>query len=464
MKSFFQRKGLTIIFLLLLLLAIPLTIPLTKKVQNFFGRAFWQPANIVIDTKPALPDPLNRPWTALAQGGEEKGNMLSPVITQIKDLNPAYIRVDHIFDMYEVVSGGKGSPLVFDFTKLDSYLDDVLKTGAIPLISLSYMPPSVAVDGQITSPPQDWADWEQIVKNTIEHYSGKNQKNISGVYYEVWNEPDLFGGWKIGKDPNYLELYRYAASGAGKAQDTNQYFFGGPATTGFYPNWMKTLLKSGSRVDFISWHRYSENPLDFEKDTNALKEILLSDTKYLGLKRLITEWGPNSENSPHNDSNFAAAHLVSTISKLYPWVDFAFVFEIKDGPDPNGNQSWGRWGLLTHENKGIIKKPRYLALNLLNKLKGQNLLVTGEGTFVSAIAAKENATIRLLFSNFDQEETHTEAFPVTFNNLEMPNYTLTQTKLNGETSNSQEKAENGTINKFINLGVNEVILWELTTP
>jgi len=461
MNLFFQKKGLSFILLLLLLLAIPITIPLTKKVQTFFSRAFWQPANIVVDTKNTV-QPLNRSWTALAQGGEENGNMLLPVINEIKELNPSYIRIDHIFDMYDVVSGGKGSPLVFDFTRLDSYIEDIIKTGAIPLISLSYMPPSVAVDGQITGPPQNWADWEQMVQKTIEHYSGINNKNILDVYYEVWNEPDLFGDWKIGKDPNYLELYRYAASGAAKAQNTNQYFFGGPGTTGFYPNWINALLKSGYRTDFISWHRYSENPSDFETDINALKEILLSDTKYLILKRLITEWGPNSENSSVNDSQFAAAHLVATTSKIYKWVDFAFIFEIKDGPDPNGQQYWGRWGILTHEKNGVVKKPRYQALSLLNKLKGQDLPIIGEGTFVTGIAAKENNIIRLILSNFDQEEKHTEAFPVTFNNLDLANYTLTQTKLNGEKISTKETAENGTINKFINLGVNEVVLLELT--
>lgn len=448
------------VLLLLLLISIPLTIPLTKRVQNFFGRAFWQPANIVIDAKNTN-QPINRAWVALAQGGEEPGNMLAPVLNETKELNPSYVRVDHVFDMYEVISGGKNLPLTFNFTKLDSYIDDILKTGALPLISLSYMPPSVSVDGQITSPPQKWEDWEQIVQKTIEHYSGIENKNLSGLYYEVWNEPDLFGNWKIGKNPNYLTLYQYASQGAQKAQKTNPFFFGGPATTGFYPNWIKALLKSNFRADFVSWHRYSENPLDFEKDVNSLKEILISDLKYINLKRVITEWGPNSDNSPHNDSRFAAAHLTATIGKVAKWVDFAFTFEIKDGPDPNGQKYWGRWGLLTHEKTGISKKPRYQALFLLNKLKGQSLTVSGEGTFVTALAAKEGNVIRVILTNFDFQEKHQEAFPLTFTNLELPNYNLIQTRLNGETLTSPEVAVNGDLKKFINLETNEVLLLEL---
>ena len=66
---------------------------------------------------------------------------------------------------------------------------------------------------------------------TIEHYSGKGGKNLSGVYYyEVWNEPDLaqFGSWKMG-GKNYLTLYHYGRvrreqSGTG----VNQFYLGGP--------------------------------------------------------------------------------------------------------------------------------------------------------------------------------------------------------------------------------------------
>jgi len=60
------------------------------------------------------------------------------------------------------------------------------------------MPGVIAKDGNIINPPNDWNEWTLVVQKTIEHYSGKNDRNMNGVYYEVWNEPDLaqFGGWK----------------------------------------------------------------------------------------------------------------------------------------------------------------------------------------------------------------------------------------------------------------------------
>ena len=58
------------------------------------------------------------------------------------------------------------------------------------------MPPALA--DNVTDEPRDWAEWQMTVKATIEHYSGTKGKNIPGVYYEVWNEPDLFGVGKSG--------------------------------------------------------------------------------------------------------------------------------------------------------------------------------------------------------------------------------------------------------------------------
>lgn len=460
MKKFLWANTGALLLLLFFLLILPLLLNLLSRVQTLLGRAIWQPANITVDVM-SLQGPLNPAWKALAQGGEEDEKMLSAVITDIKSLEPKYIRIDHVLDKFGLVSGGKGSPLTFNFTRLDLLVDDLLQTGATPLISLSYMPSSISRDGQITSPPQNWQDWETVVQTVIEHYSGKSNKNLTGVYYEVWNEPDLFGGWTTNKDPNYLELYRYAASGAGKALNTNPFFFGGPATTGFYPNWLKALLQSGYRVDFISWHRYSENPLDYETDMNALKQILLSNVKYLTLKRLITEWGPNSENSSDNDSLLAAAHLVATTAKIYKWVDFAFTFEIKDGPDPNGQKFWGRWGLLTHEKLGVSKKPRYQALALLNKMSGERLDLTGEGTFISGFAAKDKGVIRLILVNFDKEKNHSETFPVRFTNLDQPIYTLVQTDLDGNTLTSKETPDKGVLEKTFSLLPNSIILLEL---
>jgi len=230
--------------LFFLLLTLSLLTWQSRKIQIWWHQATGQPANITVDTA-AILGPLPQPWLALAQGGEEKEPMLTPVIAETKQLKPKYIRLDHVFDAYNLVGGGKNNGMTYDFSQLDKTVDDILATGALPFFSLSYMPPTIAKDGQVTSLPENWSDWSAIVRTFIEHYSAKNNRNLADVYYEVWNEPDLFGNWKTRDcrllEPNcdpekdYLTLYLHSALGAQQAKNTNPFYLGGPPRPVFIP-------------------------------------------------------------------------------------------------------------------------------------------------------------------------------------------------------------------------------------
>jgi hypothetical protein len=212
-----------------------------KVVRDLFSHASGEPANLVIDTQAGL-GPLSRPWRNLAQGGEGYNWRLQPISKSVQALHPQYIRLDHIYDFYEIVKGEPGN-LQFDWTKFDLVLKDITATGAKPYIALSYMPPAIA-DGDIVSKPKRWADWQLVVQKTIEHVSGT--LGIEDTYYEVWNEPDLFGGWKTYGPKNYLDLYSYAAYGADAAAKNSRvkdFKFGGPATTALYKTWFDNLAQ-----------------------------------------------------------------------------------------------------------------------------------------------------------------------------------------------------------------------------
>ncbi|MCR4276720.1 MAG: hypothetical protein NUV87_01175, partial [Candidatus Roizmanbacteria bacterium] len=76
-------------------------------------------------------------------------------------------------------------------------------------------------------------------------------------------------------------------------------------------------------------------------------------------------------------------------------------------------------------------KPRYKALKMLDTLEGNQLIVDGEGSNVSAIASINDVNIVLILTNYDETGRNYEAVPVTFKNLENVNYKLTKTFLNG---------------------------------
>jgi len=410
-----------------LILALGLFLISVEKTTHFFSKAREIKANIVVD--PSINQgPLIPIWQDLAQGGEEK-YPFDNILPEISTLKPKYIRIDHIYDFYNVVRK-ENNQLTFHWEELDRLVNQILTVGSLPFFSLSYMPPAIAKNGEITNSPGNWQDWSEVIRHTIQHYSGKNQKNLSNVIYEVWNEPDLFGGWKIGGEKDYRLLYKYAILGANKAQNTNPFKIGGPAITAPYKNWVDEFLdftsKNNLRIDFYSWHRYSLQPEKFLEDINKVDTWLFKNSGF-SLEKYLTEWGPISEKSTINNSNFAATHLVATIKQILQRVDLAFVFEIKGG-----------WGILNQENGNLIKTPRYYALELLNKMTGNKISLEGENDWITGFATKEGNKIKIILVNLDSKNKHFEIVPLTVINLENGNYSYRKTFLReGETTSSK---------------------------
>lgn len=452
---------LSLIFLLLLLVLLPFLVVSAQKVQKYLSEATGIPANIIVDTSRVLGS-LPHNWQFLAQGGEEAGRMLFPVISEISELSPKYIRIDHIFDFYDVVQKEDGQ-LIFNWDRLDQTVNDILTTGALPFFSLSYMPPAISQDGNVTSLPANWEDWAAVVKETIEHFSSRRGRNLTDVFYEVWNEPDLFGSFKTNGEKNYLLLYSEAARAASLAQNTNRFFLGGPGTTAPYENWFNNFLNycdlNSLRLDFLSWHRYSADPSVFSQDIQNVKSWLSNFPKFASLPKFITEWTIDSENNPLHDSQFAASHTVAVVSRLLEGeIEGVFSFEIRDGSSPEGKDFWGRWGVLTYKGE---KKPRFFALSLLNRLGRQRISVQGEGTWVGAIASRQESRFQVLLYNLDKENSHFEVTPVTFTNLSSGAYLYKEYPLTGKPLTSNEPVTDGILRKEIPLNPNTVKLIEI---
>jgi xylan 1,4-beta-xylosidase len=415
-----------IIFLLIIVISVPVSLILLNQKTNFFNRASGTNANLTIDAS-SFTGGKSESWRNLAQGGEEKGRQLLPVIDKVKVLKPKYIRIDHVFDYYTA-------------DELDQAVRDITATGAKPFIALSYMPANLAKDGDVTSLPNDWQAWENLVQSTVERISGRNGLNVDDVYYEVWNEPDLFGKFKYSGSKNYLELYSRTVNGANRARNTNNFKIGGPATTGFYENWLNSLVKlnqeSGVRLDFLSWHKYSKSLGDFETD-------LEQASHFEGYETVISELGPNSENDKVYDEYFGGIHLIATTALMEGKVDKIFNFEIKDGLGKD--KLWGRWGMLTHEKWGTPEiKPRYTAMQFLNNLiGGSSIEVTGNGSWVKSIAKRSDNIIQILIVNYDEYGTHNEAVPLKVTNLPSNSFNLKRIDFAGATNNERiEVADN----------------------
>lgn len=463
MTSFFTSsvpsKTSSLISILALAIFLPLMLLAVYQTATLLSRASGTPANITIDTKTEL-EPISTDfYHAFAQGGEESNNMLSPISSQVRALKPRVIRIDHLYDHYSVV-GKQGDALTFDWQRLDELVDTILATGAKPLLVLSYMPSVIARDGIIINPPNDWNQWATVVQKTIEHYSGRGEKNINGVYYECWNEPDLdqFGSWKMQGEKNYLTLYRYCSIGANNATGTNAFHLGGPVTTGLYKNWILSLVSSGNRLDFISWHSYLGDPAQYATDQRNIASWLLPFPTSIILPKLITEHGITGSKSALYGTTYASAYEVAVIRQLISGgPTYLFSFELKDGPQDTSEG----WGLITHESKGLKTKPRYAIYSFLDSMAGKRLRLTGEGSWVTGFSTKKENTIRVLLVNFDRNGNHVETVPVTFANLDQGSYSFHEKHLFGTDTTLMETVSEASLQKRIYMPAQSVVLLEL---
>lgn len=456
-----KPKTISIVSALALLIFLPLMLLAVQNIAILITQATGTPANISVDTK-AILEPINTNfYHAFSQGGEESKNMLAPVVADIRALKPKVIRLDHLYDLYNVV-GRSDAGLTFDWTRLDAAVDSILATDAKPVLALSYMPSVIARDGSIINPPNDWGEWAQVVQKTIEHFSGRSEKNISGITYEVWNEPDLaqFGGWKYYGNKNYLTLYHWASVGANNAKNVTSFSLGGPATTGLYKEWIEALVTSGNRVNFLSWHTYQADPKAYDKDQRNIISWLLPYPNYTLIPLLITEFGFTGAKSTLYGTRYAAAHAAAVIRQLITGgPTYLFSFQPVDGPN---QQDGSGWGLITNPDNGLTKKPRYYVYNFIDSMAGNRLSLSGEGSWVTGFASINNAVIRIMLVNFDRNGSHTENVPVTWNNLDPGSYSLRARYLFGTDTKTTEVATTSGLAKQIPMTAQNVVILELS--
>lgn len=403
--------------LILALTLLPILIIAGSRVIALFSHAAAIPANIIIDASKSQAN-LDRPWQGLSQGGESEpdGTLVSlgPTVGSVKNLGINYVRIDHVFDR-----------------PYQSRIKEIIDSGAVPFISLSYFPSDVS-DKDIGT-VRNWAAWQTKVRTLVENVSGRNQLNQQNVYYEVWNEPDgaSFGGFKT---DYYFELYTKTVEAAQSAQNVNSFKIGGPAladlrrcTNGllfvcesyWLDNFLDSVAQNRTRLDFISWHRYSLNISDYNEDVNFITSHYTAHNTLPPAEKIITEWGSVPERSPLHTSLLDAAHLVAAARSFVGYVNLATKFEVRDGPD-SGDKGWG----LYYYNGS--PKPTVAALALLNLLRPERILLSGEGSNVTGLASRDSSGVTFILVNYDSRGLNTEQVPIKVISLTPGRYRVTK--------------------------------------
>jgi hypothetical protein len=340
----------------------------------------------------------------LAQGGESRDpDFLQNVVALARPLRVPLIRIDNIFSHYDVVDRAPNGRLVYHFDKLDRVVDSVRALGAEPYMCLGYMPQALAPGTTGIDPPASYAEWQDLVFQTVKHYNVDRRTPIK--YWEVWNEPNLDYSW-TGGYPGYLQLYDSSRDGLVTADPAA--WIGGPTITPLdvtAPAWLMGYEQQQGgrgRVDFLSWHSFGRTVAQIEADVKAVQAAVAAQATYHP-ELIISEFsvatgGPGDTSQGHrSDGSGAGAYALAGLQAMErAGLDKGFLFELKDG-EKEGMSYWGRWGILTAGGK---TKPAYHALLAYQQMATGQLpvqLTTTPGTGVELLVARgADGTVRLL--------------------------------------------------------------------
>ncbi|WP_329084768.1 MULTISPECIES: GH39 family glycosyl hydrolase [unclassified Streptosporangium] len=350
--------------------------------------------------------PLPRPWKYMI-GSEHLSYMLSadtvggrpigPELTEAlrtmrEELGVETVRAHAILcDDLGVYREDDGKP-VHDFTRVDEVYDTITAFGMRPIVELSFMPRDLASDpsktvfgyGAIISPPRDYDRWGDLVRDLTRHLVDRYglREVVDNWAFEVWNEANLEVFWS-GTPQEFFRLYDVSAAAVKDVHPDIR--VGGPSSAA--NGWVQELIDhvdaSGAALDFVSTHTYGNAPLDWRP--------VLERHGREGTPIWWTEWGPTPTHFHGiGDGPFGAAFLLHGMRSAAGRVDALAHWVASDHFEELGRPPalfHGGFGLLT---VGNLRKPRYLALTLADRLGADELAcsATGDVAGVEAWAAR----------------------------------------------------------------------------
>jgi xylan 1,4-beta-xylosidase len=378
--------------------------------------------------------PLHRPWrpmigsehlshllSADRSGGRVIGEELAEALRVVhQELGVAAVRAHGILDddlgCYREVDGRP----VHDFSGIDRVYDRLLELGLRPVVELGYMPRDLARDPDhtvfayagVSSPPRDWDRWGRLVRDLVQHLADRYglQELRDHWAFEVWNEPNLEYFWS-GDAGDYLRLYDTAARAVRSVDPWLR--VGGPASAAV--GWVEDLLAhaaaEGVPLDFVSTHLYGSPPLDLRP---ALRRHGRDDAAIWW-----TEWGVHPRlSNPVAESVFAAAFLARGMRSAAGRVDALSYWVASDHFEEMGRPAallHGGFGLLT---VGNLRKPRFWALKLLQRLGPEELRVElegdGAGSLVEAWGSRDpgDGRVAVALWNLTLDQTRSGGEPL----------------------------------------------------
>ena len=396
-------------------------------------------------------------WRHTLGHGGVNSNPLSPrVVEGTKQLHPRLIRIfiQEFFNIYP--NHGK-----YDWSRLDLYMDSFAATGAKVVAAITIKPKVLypQID-QKTWRPNNVEEWQQVIAALVKRYSV--DKPIV-TYWEIGNETDIGenGGcpYLIADVADYVQYYKMTIDPILKTFPDAK--VGGTAVANaggnYLPKFIEQCLSEKLRLDFISWHLYSDNPDSHAGLVNKYKKLL----EPFGQKRpemLVTEWSKNfdpiSVQELAIDPRRAAIIASSIIAMTDAGLDWSFYYHLADqharidefkpffaNPDimyHHWNEVPHRFGLFGVSGEA---RPQYFVYQMLTRISGTRLKTSSDVKDIRLIASRNQKTISILAANFSMQDSADQLAKIHLINLARGERKLTVYRIDRDRSWSNDKLE-----------------------
>lgn len=367
------------------------------------------------------------------------------VITGTQKLKPRLIRIflQEFFAIYPAHG-------VFDWSRLDPYMDALAATGAQVLATINLKPPVLfpQVDHAIWR-PNNVAEWQAVIYQLVKRYSV--DKPIV-THWEHVNEPDIGeqGGcpYLVTTAEENFELYQMLiapilrAFPAAKVGGPAMAYVGSPILAGF----IDLCRQTNTQLDFVSWHRYDSNLANYRADVEKVKGYV-RDWPGRQPELMLNEWNKSFDFAdPHAPSYhllsveemalsarraaFTAANLLSLLTTDLDWSHYFLLWDNCCYPDQfrsfysaesirgvmykHWNETPHRFGLFS---EGEAVRPQYFVYQLLSRLGHEKVATTCAEPDIHAQATTEGDNLSLLVVNYDPQTSRDVILTLRFTNI-----------------------------------------------
>jgi hypothetical protein len=284
-----------------------------------------------------------------------------------KELALSVIRIHNVLSSFSVVSKDEGGKLQYTWEKLDAAIDAVLATGAVPQMSLCFVPLEfVAAPDEkkirrayqtpyYLGAPTELALWDEYLGAVIQHcYEKYDPQNW---YWIFGNEPSV-AQFSMGTEEEFFALYQRAVKVA-TALAPNICF---GAASFAHQNWLHRFIercgKTATRLDVVSWHHYGILPEDYLVYIERTRRQLAQYPHLKNTRLAIDEWNPKlpDDKTPLSANEYGAASQAATIKYMIDGELAYHAFFIATGtgrrndmvqPDGVKNPTWNVFKMLS---------------------------------------------------------------------------------------------------------------------